>query len=121
MSDQFTLTAEVAPVSVLRTKPPGHMSVLAIPVMMLLASCAGEKPAPVKGVWDFQPEKVWEVGEAGGMALRQPAEPRVSDDGRLYFHDFGLKISFILDERGRTVGRFAEPGTGPGKVSRYMN
>lgn len=76
---------------------------------------------PADGVWDFAPVPVWSFGLAGNDTLRHVAEPRVSDDGRLYFHDFDRHLSYITDENGTLLGRFAQAGDGPGDVSRYVN
>jgi hypothetical protein len=77
--------------------------------------------APVKGGWDFAPVQVWSFGLAGNDTLRHVAEPRISGDGRLYLHDFDRHLSYIIDENGTLVGRFAQAGEGPGEVSRYVN
>ncbi len=76
---------------------------------------------PEKGVWDFAPVPVWSFDHTGADTLGRIAEPRVSGDGRLYFHDFDRHISYILDENGALVSTFARAGEGPGYVSRYIN
>ncbi|MCU0640310.1 MAG: hypothetical protein MUF59_10660, partial [Candidatus Krumholzibacteria bacterium] len=92
---------------------------VAVPVSSLSGGTRSGTPA--KGVWDFAPVAVWSFDLAGNDTLRHVAEPRVSDEGRLYFHDFDRHLSYILDENGTLVGRFAQAGEGPGEVSRYVN
>ncbi|HSG27349.1 MAG TPA: hypothetical protein VLA34_02625, partial [Candidatus Krumholzibacterium sp.] len=84
-------------------------------------SCADRESGPARGVWDFEPEMVWETGRVGGTELKRPAEPRVSPDGVIYFHDFDTKKSMIIDANGEYLGTFAAAGTGPGMVSNYLN
>ena len=66
-------------------------------------------------------EKVWELQKVGEDELLRPAEPRVADDGTLYFHDFERHLSYIIDGDGRLVGTFAPRGSNEGEVSFYIN
>lgn len=97
-------------------------------VGMAGAACAGaaspgaaDPAKPLKGEWDFAPVAVWSIDRAGADTLMRPGEPRVSRDGKLYFHDFGRQLSYIVGEKGELLGTFAGMGDGPGLVSRYVN
>jgi hypothetical protein len=76
---------------------------------------------PIKGKWDFSPQKVWEVDHAGEQMFENPSELRVSPSGTLYFHDFGLNVSYVFDSEGKFLKSFASQGEAPGKVNRYIN
>ena len=76
---------------------------------------------PLKGEWDFQLKKIWEIDQAGGEPFVRPAELRASRDGMLYFHDFGRNISYVFDSDGKYVNSFARQGTAVGEVDRYLN
>ncbi len=71
--------------------------------------------------WDFEAKKIWEVRQIGGDELLRPAEPRIADDGTLYFHDFERHVSYIIDGDGNPVGTFAPRGSGEGEVPMYIN
>jgi hypothetical protein len=66
-------------------------------------------------------EKVWEIQQIGEDELLRPAEPRIADDGTLYFRDFDRNLSYIIDGNGKLVGTFAPQGGDEGKVSFYFN
>jgi hypothetical protein len=92
------------------------------------AACAGaaspgaaDPAKPLKGEWNFAPAAVWSFDRAGADTLKRPGEPRVSRDGKLYFHDFDRHLSYIVGEKGELLGTFAGMGDGPGLVSRYVN
>lgn len=76
---------------------------------------------PLKGEWDFRPQKVWEIDNVNETPFERPSELRASQDEKLYFHDFDRGVSYVFDREGQLVNSFAKQGTGPGEVSRYMN
>ncbi len=82
---------------------------------------AADPAKPLKGEWSFSPAAVWSFDRAGADTLKRPGEPRVSRDGKLYFHDFDRHLSYIVGEKGELLGTFAGMGDGPGLVSRYVN
>jgi len=71
--------------------------------------------------WNFELEKVWEIKQIGEDDLLRPAEPRIADDGTLYFHDFERHLSYIIDGNGKLVNTFAPRGSGEGEVPMYLN
>jgi hypothetical protein len=90
--------------------------------MMCVGMAGAADPAkPLKGEWNFAPAAVWSIDRAGADTLMRPGEPRVSRDGKLYFHDFDRHLSYIVGEKGELLGTFAGMGDGPGLVSRYIN
>jgi hypothetical protein len=66
-------------------------------------------------------EKVWELQQIAEDELLRPAEPRVADDGTLYYHDFERHLSYIIDGDGKLVSTFAPRGSGEGEVPMYLN
>lgn len=76
---------------------------------------------PLKGEWDFRPQKVWEIDNVNDALFERPSELRASQDERLYFHDFDRGVSYVFDSNGKFVNSFAKQGTGPGEVDRYIN
>lgn len=76
---------------------------------------------PLKGDWDFRPQKVWEIDNVNETSFERPSELRVSQDEKLYFHDFDRGVSYVFDREGKHVNSFAKQGTEPGEVSRYLN
>ena len=59
-----------------------------IVVIMMCGGCTQESDVSATQEWAFEMEKVWELKQIGEDELLRPAEPRVGDDGTLYFHDF---------------------------------
>jgi len=71
---------------------------------------------PEKGVWDFNPVKIWQADKAGEDVFGLPFTIRVSEDARLYIYDIKNSINYILDSEGKFKRRFAKGGQGPGEV-----
>jgi len=94
------------------------ITVLAVALSGILVHASGT-PAPQE--WAFKLEKVWEVRQIGEEQLLQPAEPRVADDGTLYYHDFQRHLSYIIGGDGKLAGTFAPQGSGEGEVPFYLN
>ncbi len=76
---------------------------------------------PLKGEWDFRPQKIWEIDQVDGAPFARPSELRASREGMLYFHDFDRNISYVFDADGKYVNSFARQGVGTGEVDRYLN
>ena len=97
---------------------------LALPAMvgiMMCGGCARQSDLSAAREWAFEMEKVWEIQRIGEDDFLRPAEPRVADDGTLYFHDFERHLSYIVDGDGKPIGTFAPRGSGEGEVSYYIN
>jgi hypothetical protein len=97
---------------------------LAIAAIILIMMCGGcERGAETSAArdWAFDMDKVWEIQQAGEDQLSRPAEPRIADDGTLYFHDFDHHLSYIVDSDGKLINTFAARGAGEGEVQFYIN
>jgi hypothetical protein len=98
---------------------------MALLVSTTLNSQVTNDDSPKKGIWDFKPEKIWEVDKAGNDEFGIVAELLVpaskSDQGNIYMRDFEHNISYIFDGGGRFLGSFAKQGSGKEEVSRYLN
>jgi len=90
-------------------------------IAIMLGGCGQKSKTSAPQEWAFQTQKIWEINQVGEDSLLRPAEPRVADDGNLYFHDFGRHLSYILDADGKLVNTFAGRGTGEGEVQFYIN
>ncbi|MFH1373796.1 MAG: hypothetical protein ABII79_08380 [bacterium] len=90
-------------------------------VVMVCGGCTKESDMSAPREWAFEMEKVWEIQQIGEDELLRPAEPRVADDGTLYFHDFARHLSYIIDGDGKLVSTFAPRGSGEGEVPFYIN
>jgi hypothetical protein len=88
---------------------------------MTCGGCARESDMSATREWAFEMEKVWEIQQIGEDEFLRPAEPRVADDGTLYFHDFERHLSYIIDGDGKLVSTFAPRGSGEGEVPFYIN
>jgi hypothetical protein len=90
-------------------------------VATMCGGCARESATYVTQKWPFKMEKIWEIDRIGEDELLRPAEPRVADDGTLYYHDFERHLSYIIDDHGKLVSTFAPQGSNDGEVSYYIN
>ena len=90
-------------------------------VVLAYGGCTTGSKVTAPQEWDFAAEKVWEISRIGGDELLRPAEPRIGDDGTLYFHDFERHLSYIVDAQGELIGTFAKRGDGEGEVPFYLN
>ena len=93
---------------------------LLIPVL-LFAGQTSLKDIPLKGEWRFEPEKIWEATEAGNNEFGRIAELLVSGQKYIYIRDFKHNISYIFDDGGRFIKKFAPQGNEQGQLSRYLN
>jgi hypothetical protein len=98
---------------------------MAMLILTTLNSQITNDDSPEKGIWDFKPEKIWEVDKAGINEFGNIAELLVlaskSSQSNIYLRDFTHNISYIFDDSGRFLGSFATQGSGKGEVSRYLN
>lgn len=89
-------------------------------VLISLALCLSAEvknpDKPLKGRWDFQIQKIWEIEKAGDEVLGRPAGLVVSDENNLYVHDNGNKINYIFNQEGVFLKAFAKRGQGPGEL-----
>jgi hypothetical protein len=97
------------------------LTLTTIVVVMICGGYACGSGMSVAREWAFEMEKVWELQQIGGDELLRPAEPRVADDGTLYYHDFERHLSYIIDGDGKLVSTFAPRGSDEGEVPMYLN
>jgi len=76
---------------------------------------------PQAGNWDFKPEKIWEIVEAGKNEFGRIAELLISSQGNIYVRDFEHNISYIFKQNGQFLGSFAKQGNAKEELSRYLN
>jgi len=79
------------------------------------------KDKPSKGEWRFNPEKIWEISKAGDDDFGRIAELLVTDDHHVCLRDFGKNISYLFDENGHFLKKFAPQGKEDGQLSFYLN
>lgn len=101
-----------------------RLKYLALFIAVFGTFCCGrgtESEIPAAQEWAFEMEKVWEIDRLGQDRLLRPAEPRIADDGTLYFHDFERHLSYIVDGDGNLISTFAPRGDSEGEVPMYIN
>ena len=70
---------------------------------------------PLKGEWNFQPEKVWETENAGDDILVNVRNIRIDDDGTVYLFDRKSFKFFVFSPEGKYLYSFGKRGEGPGE------
>jgi hypothetical protein len=103
-------------------KEVNHMKTIA--AIILLAMCATTfLPAvvknpdkPLKGTWDFKPQKAWEINQAGDTVLARPWQILVAGNGNVYVYDSKRRLNYLFDKDGKYIKTFAKRGEGPGEV-----
>ncbi len=91
-----------------------------IPIL-ILSGQTSMKDNPLKGEWNFYPEKIWETNKAGNDDFGRIAELLVSDKKYIYVRDFEHNISYIFNDKGHFIKKFAPQGNEKGQLSRYLN
>lgn len=75
---------------------------------------------PLKGDWNFQLEKVWEIDTIGEDILTQVNNIRIDEGGNIYLLENRLTKVFILDPSGKLQFSFGKQGEGPGEIKLPM-
>jgi hypothetical protein len=86
-----------------------------IAVSLLLAEIKNADK-PIKGKWDFNPAKVWEIDSVGADVFGVPANMQVSDEGHLYVYDREYRKNYIFDSDGNFIKTYGIKGEGPGEA-----
>jgi hypothetical protein len=76
---------------------------------------------PLKGKWDFQMKKIWEVEKAGDDFIGEVQNIRAAKDGRVYIADSKNYKIFIFSKEGKFISFFGPRGEGPGEIKRYQS
>jgi hypothetical protein len=75
---------------------------------------------PLKGEWDFQLQKIWEVGSASDDILVEARQIQVDDDGKVYGNVYLLDMKyfkfFVFSPEGEFLFSFGKRGEGPGEL-----
>lgn len=75
---------------------------------------------PSKGQWDFQLQKMWEVGSAGEDVLVEARQIQVDDDEKVYGNVYLLDMKyfkfFVFSPEGEFLFSFGKRGEGPGEI-----
>ncbi len=73
---------------------------------------------PLKGEWDFNPRKVWEVNSMGDDLMAEVRHIQVDKNGQVYFFDSRLKKFYVFGPDGKYRFSFGRTGEGPGEYRR---
>ncbi len=73
------------------------------------------KDKPLKGTWDFNLKKVWEVGSGGEELLIRCGQIRTDSDGNIYMMELKHGKIFKFDKNGKFVTTIGKRGEGPGE------
>lgn len=76
---------------------------------------------PLKGNWDFQMKKIWEIEEAGSDVIGEVQNLRTAKDGRVYIADSKHCKIFIFSKEGKFISFFGKKGEGPGEIKHYSS
>ncbi len=88
---------------------------LTIPLAFLFSDIVNPD-RPLKGEWDLNLQKIWEVDRAGEAVFLQPDMLQAANDRTLYVHDGMNRLNYIFDRDGRFVKSFGRKGQGPGEI-----
>lgn len=83
--------------------------------MVLSAEIVKNPDKPLKGKWDFQLQKEWEIEEAGDDLFARFGSIDVAKNGNIYVTDSKQLKVFILDKDGKFISVFGKKGEGPGE------
>jgi outer membrane protein assembly factor BamB len=71
---------------------------------------------PLKGVWNFKAEKLWQINGVNDDGFALINQVRVSDSGKIFVHDGKMKKYYILSPEGKLLHTFGKEGEGPGEI-----
>jgi hypothetical protein len=74
----------------------------------------------LKGNWDFQMKKIWEVEEAGSDVIGEVQNIRTAKDGRVYIADSKHCKIFIFSKEGKFISFFGKKGSATPAASRSV-
>jgi hypothetical protein len=74
---------------------------------------------PLKGNWDFQIQKIWDVENAGQDVIGEVHNIAVSADERTYIEDSKNFKIYIFSKEGKFISSFGNKGAGPGEILKY--
>ena len=71
---------------------------------------------PLKGDWDLNAQKVWEISRYGKKRMALPSIRCVWDDGTICIYDWKRNLHYLFDSNGKLITSFGKKGEGPGEV-----
>lgn len=74
------------------------------------------KDKPLKGEWDFKPELLWQVENAGDDVLVRAGSIRVDEAGNIYVLELSQLKIFVFAPDGKFLYSFGKRGEGPGEI-----
>jgi hypothetical protein len=74
---------------------------------------------PLRGKWDLNPRKVWQVDRAGDDVFSR-VEIAAAEDGTLYVHDWRNRSIYMFDNNGVFKRAFGTRGEGPGEIRTHL-
>ena len=93
------------------------LSFLILTLLVLSIKAGVKNPdKPVKGEWDFQLKKVWDVDMAGKEVIGRPRQVLVADSGNVIVYDNKFTINRIFTPDGKFLKSFGKRGEGPGEI-----
>jgi hypothetical protein len=75
--------------------------------------------SPLKGKWDFQMKKTWEVEEGGKDVIGSVQNIGSADDGRVFIMDSKNYKIYIFSPEGKFISSFGKRGEGPGEIKNF--
>ena len=82
----------------------------------LFGSEVKNQDKPLKGTWDFNLKKTWEVSSAGEEPLVRVRRFRVDDAGNIYLFEGKYLKFFVFNPDGKLLFSFGKKGEGPGEL-----
>jgi outer membrane protein assembly factor BamB len=76
---------------------------------------------PLKGNWDFKPEKVWSIDQAGNDLLTRVARIQVDSNGNVYVMEVKQGKIYVFDKKGKYLYSIGKRGEGPGEYKMAYN
>lgn len=85
------------------------------------AGQTGNEDKPLRGKWDFQMKKAWEIEKAGKDIIGSVQNFAAAKDGRVYILDPQNYKIFIMGKDGTFISAFGKRGEGPGEIRNFRN
>ena len=85
-------------------------------LVAMMAAQVNNADKPLKGKWNLQLKKVWQVAEAGPDSFAEIRAVRIGADGRVIVQDRKNFKIFLFDGEGKFIKSFSKRGEGPGEI-----
>jgi hypothetical protein len=84
-------------------------------LMLYPQKVVSNEDKPLKGTWDFQMVKLWEIREPGGEIFAHIGQITSDDRETAFVVDRKSYKIFIIDKDGKFISSFGKRGEGPGE------